>query len=423
MTKLNKLICLSFAVIFTSCFSLNLSAAVFVGIGKSDITPPIGTPSAGYAARKGAGMEGIHDPLLAIAMAIDNGEKKIVFCSVDHLGFTHEMVQEVIHQVHLQPELEHVEIYVGSSHTHSGGGAFLDMPIIGEALAGAYSPSIANYYIANTAQAIIQACQNMQPAKIGVGYGQVNDLTKYRSIWPKAADPLNDVAVIKISDLEEKPIAVLFNFAVHPTILEADNKMFSADFVGYARDHIKALIGHDVEAIYFNGAQGDIAPNVPNGGDRFNLCDEAGRKLAERVSTIWDSIETEDHIDIITKKKTYSFNPLSTPFGLQLPLDKYLSEINLIILDRKNVFVTIPGELSCIYDRRFKLIGKDLGLEHISILGLCNDAHGYIILPEAWRMKTYESQLSFGGENYGERIEGMVSDLLNDIVSNEQSSY
>lgn len=67
-----------------------------VGIGKAEITPPIGTPSAGYTSRKGAGMKGVHDPLLAIALFIDNGEKKIVLCSVDHLGFTFDMCQEVI---------------------------------------------------------------------------------------------------------------------------------------------------------------------------------------------------------------------------------------------------------------------------------------------------------------------------------------
>jgi len=37
-------------------------ASIKVGTGKADITPPIGTPSAGYTDRKGEGMEGIHDP-------------------------------------------------------------------------------------------------------------------------------------------------------------------------------------------------------------------------------------------------------------------------------------------------------------------------------------------------------------------------
>ncbi len=82
------------------------NAAINVGIGKTNITPPIGTPSAGYTERKGEGMQGIHDPLLAIALFIDNEEKQIVLCSVDHLGFTYEMVQEITKKIHSHTELK-----------------------------------------------------------------------------------------------------------------------------------------------------------------------------------------------------------------------------------------------------------------------------------------------------------------------------
>lgn len=41
----------------------------------------------------------------------------------------------------------------------------------------------------------------------------------------------------------------------------------------------------------------------------------------------------------------------------------------------------------------------------IPIFGLTNDAHGYIIAPDSWRHKTMESELSFGGEDYGDITE------------------
>ena len=75
-------------------------ASINVGVGEADITPTMGTPSAGYTERKGEGMQGAHDPLLAIALFIDNGEKQVVLCSVDHLGFTYEMVQEITQKIH-----------------------------------------------------------------------------------------------------------------------------------------------------------------------------------------------------------------------------------------------------------------------------------------------------------------------------------
>src|SRR5690349_15608350 len=147
-------------------------AHINVGIGKADITPSIGTPSAGYSERKGEGMQGIHDPLLAIALFIDNGEKQITLCSVDHLGFTYEMVQEIIQKIHTHPELKECEIFIASSHTHSGGGSYLNIPVLGASLAGTYSPQTTQFYIDQTVEAILQAYHHQIPAKLGIGYGK-----------------------------------------------------------------------------------------------------------------------------------------------------------------------------------------------------------------------------------------------------------
>lgn len=387
-------------------------AALQVGIGKANITPPVGTPSAGYIERKGEGMQGVHDPLLAIALFIDNGEKKIALCSVDHLGFTYEMVQEIIQQVQSEPLLKECEVYIASSHTHSGGGAYLNIPSLGEGLAGIYNPTITNFYIEKTVEAIIQASQNPIPAKIGIGYGKVEGLSQYRGLWPIEVIPLNDVAIIKVTKENDTPLALLFNYAVHPTVLKSQNRLFSADFVGYAREHLQTLIGAQVQPIYFNGAQGDITPVIYHEEDRFSSCDYLGRSLALAIEKIWEVTPTSSDFSIKTQKETYTFKPQTTPFGLNLSLDLYKSELNLIVLNHLYAFVTIPGELSAIYDRNLKEIGQELGYSHVSIFGLTNDAHGYIILPTSWRHKTFESRLSFGGENYGELTKNRVQSLL-----------
>ncbi len=387
-------------------------AALFVGIGKREITPSLGTPSAGYTERKGAAMEGVHDPLFAIAITIDNGEKRIVLCSVDNLGFTYKMAQEVTRRVQKKLNLSHCEIYIGSSHTHSGGGAFLDIPLIGEALAGPYDPNTTDFYIDKTAQAIVDSSSHLAPAKIGIGYGTADNLSRYRGLWPEDVLPLRDVAVLKIVTLDDRPIAALFNYPVHPTVLTAQNRQFSADFVGCAREHLQEMLGGLGEAIYFNGAQGDLIPSISDEEDRFQACDTIGKSLAGTVKSIWDQTETSDQLEIETKKLTYSFKPEPTPFGLSLPLEAYSSEMNLIVLNKTHAFLTIPGELSTLYDRKLKKQGEDLGYSHVSILGLTNDAHGYIILPESWENKTYESKLSFGGKDYGDKTEERAKALL-----------
>lgn len=398
-----------FVAIFAPVFAI---ASIHVGIGKTDITPPTGTPSAGYAERKGGAMKGTHDPLFAIALFINNGEKKIALCSVDHLGFTYDMVQAITEQVHKQAELSNCEIYIASSHTHSGGGAYLNIPVLGESLAGPYSAEVTSFYVERTVAAILQASKNQVLAKIGIGYGKAENLSKYRGMWPKDVSPLQDVSVIKVTHLDGTPLAVLFNYPVHPTVLKSQNRLFSSDFVGYARDHLQTILGPNLQPIYFNGAQGDIIPVIFNDEDRFASCANLAKSLAETVTDIWKNTNTSDTLDIATEKDSYAFKPQETPFGLSLPLDIYKSEVNLIVINHEHAFVTIPGELSCLYDKRLKDVGNKLGFAHVSIFGLTNDAHGYIILPEAWEHKTFESVLSFGGKNYGEQIEARATSLL-----------
>ena len=93
-------------------------------------------------------------------------------------------------------------------------------------------------------------------------------------------------------------------------------------------------------------------------------------------------------------------------------MGNYKSELNVIILNDTHAFITIPGELSCLYDKSLKVFGQTLGFTNVSIFGLTNDAHGYIILPESWRHKTMESGLSFGGEDYGDLTEMRAKTLL-----------
>lgn len=404
----------SFVLIFLT-LNLECFAHVCVGIGTAEITPPIGTPSAGYPERKGAGVEDVHDPLMAIALFIDTGDKKIALCSVDHLGFTYDMVQTITKKVQSLYGLETCEVYIGSSHTHSGGGSYLNIPVLGEQLAGVYNPKITEFYIEQTYKAIFQAVRHKVPANIGIGYGHAEGLSCYRAKWPEQVAPLTDLMLIKVTRTDGSPFAALFNFPVHPTILTSENRQFSADFVGYARQKISSCLG--VKSLYFNGAQGDINPVIHQAEDRYASCAYLGNALAEQVLSLWNTTQTSDQIEIKTLKETYSFKPKTTPFGLLLPVEDYSTELNLLVLGQsssKHAFVTIPGELSCIYDAHLKKRAHQLGYTHLSILGLTNDAHGYIITPEAWRYPTKEAALSFGGEDYGEEIEKKVYKLLID---------
>src|SRR5581483_8305083 len=82
MRKLRTLVVISL-LIFCGAASARAQAKLLAGTGKADITPPIGTPLAGYGGRLGRPSTGVHDPTEARALIIDNGAEKIAFVSVD----------------------------------------------------------------------------------------------------------------------------------------------------------------------------------------------------------------------------------------------------------------------------------------------------------------------------------------------------
>jgi neutral ceramidase len=52
-----------------------------VGAGSVDITPPVGTPMAGYYAERLS--KGVHDPLFAKAIVLERGGKKAALVALD----------------------------------------------------------------------------------------------------------------------------------------------------------------------------------------------------------------------------------------------------------------------------------------------------------------------------------------------------
>ncbi|CDZ81504.1 Neutral/alkaline non-lysosomal ceramidase [Candidatus Rubidus massiliensis] len=388
-------------------------ANVLVGTAQTNITPPLGTPSAGYAERFNRGMTCVHDPLLANALVIDNGTRKIAFCSVDHLGFNSAMVQSVKEIIQSHPGLETCEIFVSSTHTHSGGGCFFDDPILEKFVTGPFSPEITQLYITQTAQAIIDADKNKESGLIGIGYTQTSDnLSYYRSSWPEDMPPSKDLTIIKVTKLDGSPLAVLFNFALHPTTLDYTNFAFSADFVYFARECIKEKLGKETMVLFINGAQGDIIPLEDGSLTSFALGDFIGKSIANTVVNAWPFIPTNNSLSIATFKDAYDLIPQPNTSGMSLNIDHYFTEINFIVLNGIHSFVTIPGELSCVYYYFLNHFARNLGL-HLSVFGLTNDAHGYIITPESFKRKTYESTFSFGGPNYGNVVLEKATRLIN----------
>ena len=395
-----------------ACFPALAQSKLEAGAGKADITPPVGTPLAGYGARAGGPSTGVRDPLEARALILAAGAEKLALVAVDHLGYDHAMVERVRDLSAEKASLPRERIWVMSSHTHAGGGAYL---ALFPELAGKFDPKIRAFYEERAAEAVVNAARAMRPARLAVGAGAVPGLSRFRSAWPPGGGPVDpEVGVLRVDDESGNPLAVLMNFAAHPTVLSARNFQFSADFPGYARRALERLLGGNVMALYANGAQGTISPRAFRGSDEWARAENVGVILAAEAFKIAHMIEPKDAVDLQVRCSPLTLKPqmpAGIPPGRTLG-DTYLSEVCGFTLDRRFAFVTIPGELSSLLNAAVKERGRLLGYERTFLLGLTNDAVGYILSEDEYRHGTYESRISLFGPHFGSTITTEASLML-----------
>lgn len=268
-----------------------------VGFSKSNISPPIGAPLAGFAAREGF-CEGIHDELYARSMVLESGAAAIAFVSLDVLALPSGFVNLVREKIEASTGIKRDLVVIASTHTHAG-------PVTVKTFFNP-SDSLDQGFMDHIASAIVSSVESAwsrrQPARVGVGSGRVEGIGVNRRTADKT--PVDEeIGIIKVDDMEGRPRAVLINYSCHPTVLGSDNLLATGDFPFFAIDTIEKELGHDAFAMFVNGTQGNIsmghsselsAIGVITPGRTFEHAEELGNKLASATLAALNNIETND---------------------------------------------------------------------------------------------------------------------------------
>lgn len=266
------------------------------GFHKVCISPPIGAPLAGFAARQGAAT-GIHDDLFAHALVLANEQTSIAFVSVDVLALSPHFVEVVRAAIYSSVGIRPQGVMVAATHTHAG-------PVT---ITTFFNPdeSIDTNYMDRLAEAIVEsvvtAWSNRFPARVGVGAGRVAGIGVNRRT-PDKLPVDEEVGVIKIADAAGRARAVLMNHACHPTVLGPDNLLVTGDFPAFAVEKVEAALGAGGFAMFTNSTQGNIsvghsselsAIGVITPGRTFERASELGRRLGDAALAALPEIETD----------------------------------------------------------------------------------------------------------------------------------
>ena len=223
-------------------------AQLRVGTAQVDITPPIGCRMAGYGSRT-EGAQGIHDNLHARAMVLDDGATKVAIVACDVAGLDKHPVARIRQIVGELTDIPGDNVMVCTTHTHSG-------PAV---RTGRGAPEeLIEITARKIAGAVVVADRNLREGVLKVGRGNVSSVGQNRRHpdWP--TDPA--LKVLRADTAKRQPIGAILNYPCHGTVMNADNLMISADYLGATVRTVQKVIGKDVPVLFINGAFGNINP-------------------------------------------------------------------------------------------------------------------------------------------------------------------
>jgi len=273
--------------------------SLWAGVARVDITPPLGLPVGCWAARK-ALAQGVHEPLVAQALALSDGEHCALIVATDLVFVSAELARIVREHVAGLTGLRQNAISVHASHNHSAPslvrgstvGGLPDIPAFGR-----YADALGDLL----SGAAYAAWRRLEPARLGSAVGRVEGVSGNRVDHTRAVD--DSLIVLRIDRADGRPLASVVNFATHPISVGGVTVEWDAEYIAPLREAVEDSIP-GVECIFLQGCAGDVAPydwwfgNYEASRHGYELRDRLGRTIGERAAGLYETIQVEADVPV-----------------------------------------------------------------------------------------------------------------------------
>jgi hypothetical protein len=246
--------------------SVESGEGLTAGFGESDVTPKLGDKPvflAGFGNNRKA--TSVHDPIMARAVVLGHGGRKIAIASVDVVGLFHPVVQSV------RDRLEgFTYVLVTSTHNHEGPDSL-----------GLWGPTplqsgVDADYMKQVEQGIVNAVKAAdaarRPVTARVGTAIAPELLHDGRLPLVKHDEL---VALQCDDAKTgKPAGLVVQWNCHPETLASKNTQVSADFVGSTVKHLREK--HGCPVVYLTGTVGGLMTSL-----HVEVKDAAGKALED----------------------------------------------------------------------------------------------------------------------------------------------
>lgn len=405
-----------------------------VGAATVALVPPAGTPLAGYGnpARRllfpdVLGLypyafwfkpsEGTLDPLFARALVLERGTERVAWVTVELVGVDRSFTREVSEQLRAEG-LKPLTLIVSASHTHSGPGAFVPSALWSFIAADRFRAEVRSALVSAVVRAIALAEAARVPARVAAFSREAPNVTVGRLGLPVD----REIIGLKFSTDGGRSVGLVWNYAIHGTMLGPLNLRFSGDAMGVASQALERELG--VPVLFVNGAVGDVSPRRRGPTEVVAV----GQELAATVRAGWAQAADAGDTAMATRSTRVLLpapvlslrNCLGRliPRSLTLPLGSVLSrdaELTAVSVGQ-TVWVTIPGELQSALGEQIKAEARR-SFARGFVAGVSNDYLGYFVTAAAYPQTSYVTCSTVYGPTAGDLLTRSARTLISELAA------
>lgn len=276
--------------------------ALYAGFGKRDITPSIGD-LLGFGR-----VEQIDGTIAVKAVYLydDTNHTAVVLAMADLEGFTRSVDKRIRQAVAAALGIRMDQVCLNASHTHTAPKPYA---FIHQLFVPYRVPNVDPMWLGRVESELVEAAREAKasalPVQAEAGSRRVKEVAANRTIVRKdgtivtrhglctvredkdEAEGLIDpnVAVLRFKGENGQPVVTLFNYACHPTAIDAIGRLSSPDFAGYAAEIIEKETSGP--AFFLQGACGNVGTGKYADGS-IERSREMGARLATAVLAALD---------------------------------------------------------------------------------------------------------------------------------------
>ncbi len=448
--------------------------ALEAGLAVADITPPLNYRMSGYFHERLS--TGVHDPLLAKAIALGQGDRQAVLVICDLIGLPRELTVHVRDLAERETGIPAANILLAATHTHTGPlyfGAMRkhlhDLAVAGKGDDPAEAVDYPAQLIERLVRVIADAQSARRPVAVSAGVARQEGLSFNRRFHMKSggpvrfnpgklnpdilrpAGPINpDVGLLLFCDADGRPLGSLTVFALHLDTVGGPE--YSADYPYYLQRSLRAGLGEGFVSVFANGTCGDIN-HVDVSHDRPQKGQDEARRIGETlaatvraklgelagVSPSLDvGTETVDvplqkygddeiawakemmnrvddpKVPFLDRVKAYKIVALELLEGDTLPMT-----VQVFRIAGDVAIVALPGE---VFVELGLAIKRQSPFATTMVIELAHDTPGYVPTRKAFAEGSYETVNSRVAPGGGEMLVDAAVRLLNELKTEARGS-